>query len=512
MSSSPILSPIGPNLVEQPSEQMSNFVEPTPLSHNLSRTVTGYAMGILAALAALLLRWILIPVLGHQNAYHTLWLAVVFSAWYCGVGPAIATVLVGGIGVWYWFLPPVNSWRVQTAEELYGMVGFVVLSTVIIWLGESTRRVIAKRESAEDALKQARQELEHRVQERTATLQRTIAEVVEKAALLDLANDAIFVKTATGEISYWNQGAERLYGWTMSEALGHAPKELLKSEYPVPLSEIESKNDWEGEICHTTRSGNRIIVSSRWTTLRDDTGTPIGWLEINTDITARKRAEEAARRLGGRILTLQDEEHRRIARGLHDSLGQYLTALKIHLDVLSTSKGNSSALAAECSDIADKCLIETRTISHLLHPPMLDEAGLGSAVRWYVDGFAQRSGITVNLNLPSQLGRMHHDVEVALFRGVQEALTNIHRHSGASVVDIDLQVDPDKIRLKIRDNGKGIAPDRLRSLIAGTAGGIGIAGMRERIRDLSGTTELQSNPSGTTLMFSIPVSRAQQAS
>lgn len=509
MSSLRILTPLEPRLVESGPAQTSSPAELRSITQPLKSTITKYAWGVLAAIAALALRRLLRPVLGDQNPYHTVWLAVVFSAWYCGIGPSIATVVIGGLGVWYWFLPPTGSWHVQSVQELYGMIGFIVFSAVIISLGESTRRVMAKRQAAEAALTRAQQELEDRARERTSALERTTAEVVEKAALLDLANDAIFVKTATGEISYWNQGAERLYGWTMSEALGHAPKELLKSEYPVPLSQIESQNDWEGEICHTTRSGNRIIVASRWTTLRDAKGVAIGWLEINTDITARKRAEEAARSLGVRILTLQDEEHRRIARGLHDSLGQYLTALKINLDVLSAADGKSAALASECADIADRCLNETRTISHLLHPPMLDEAGLASAVRWYVDGFAQRSGIQVNLNVAPSLTRMHRDVEVALFRALQEALTNIHRHSGASLVDIDLKADAGKVHLQIRDHGKGIPPDRLPSLIDGSAGGVGIAGMRERMRDLSGSLELQSNPSGTTLIFSIPIERAR---
>jgi len=474
------------------------------VTRNLRSAITKYALGVVAAVAAVALRHLLNPLLGEQNPYHTLWLAVVFSSWYCGIGPSIATVVTGGLGVWYWFLPPTGSWHIQSTQEFYGMIGFVVFSTVIISLGESSRRIVAQRKAAEAALAKAQRESEDRVRERTSALERKTRELVEKAALLDLANDAIFVKTASGEISYWNQGAERLYGWTMSDALGHAPAELLKSEYPVPLLQIESQNDWEGEICHTTRRGHRIIVASRWTTLRDANGVALGWLEINTDITARKRAEEALRSLGARILTLQDEEHRRIARGLHDSLGQYLTALKINLDVLSAANGKVAALASECADIADKCLHETRTISHLLHPPMLDEAGLASAVRWYVDGFAQRSGLQVNLIVSHNLSRMNRDVEVALFRAVQEALTNIHRHSGASVVDIDLKRDAQTVRLEIRDNGKGIPADRLQSLINGSAGGIGIAGMRERMRDLSGSLELQSNPSGTTLIFRIP--------
>ena len=242
--------------------------------------------------------------------------------------------------------------------------------------------------------------------------------------------------------------------------------------------------------------------------MRDDNGKSVRWLEINTDITARKRAEEAARSLSGRILTLQDDERRRIARGLHDSLGQYLAALKMNLDVFQTSNDKKATLASDCSEIVDKCLTETRTISHLLHPPLLDEAGFGSAARWYVDGFSQRSGIKVNLNLPPKLGRMHRDVEVALFRAVQEGLTNVHRHSGCSAVDVCLSLNAKQLRLEIKDNGRGIPKKRLTDLTDGDrAAGVGIAGMRERVRELGGSLDIQSDRAGTTVVISIPVER-----
>ena len=386
------------------------------------------------------------------------------------------------------------------------MLGFLLFSAVVVALGESTRRTMVKRQAAEERLRKAQENLEDRVRERTAALEQKTAEVSEKAALVDMANDAIFVKTANGEISYWNQGAERLYGWTRSEALGHSPAELLRSEYPVPLREIESRGDWEGEICHTKRDGSRIVVASRWTTLRDHNGKPVGWLEINTDITARKRAEEATRRLSGRILTLQDDERRRIARGLHDSLGQYLAALKMNLDRLSASDVSAAALASESSAIVDKCLTETRTISHLLHPPLLDEAGFSSAARWYADGFAERSGIKVNLSLPPELGRLHPDIEIALFRAVQEALTNVHRHSGASAVDINLSVDGKQLRLEVKDDGRGISQEHLKQLIEGAAkAGVGTAGMRERMRELGGSLDIQSDRTGTKVIITIPL-------
>lgn len=468
-----------------------------------------YVLGVLAAVAAVLLRDMLGPFLGQQNPYHTIWLAVVFSAWYCGIGPAILTVLIGGAGVWYFFVPPFRAFAGKSETTFAGMLGFFVLSGVIIALGESTRRLINKRKRAEEELKRIKEQLEDRVKERTRELEEKTAEILEKAALLDLANDAIFVKTANSTISYWNKGAERLYGWTMSEALGHAPRELLRSIYPIPLHEIESYDFWEGELRQTRRDGTAIVVASRWTTLRDQNGVPTGWLEINTDITARKRAEQAARSLSGRILTLQDDERRRIARGLHDSLGQYLTALKMNLDLLSAKNSDPTGMVAECIDMADRCLAETRTVSHLLHPPLLDEAGFGSAARWYVDGFAERSGIKVTLSLPPEARRLRQDAEIALFRALQEGLTNVHRHSESSAVDIRFCVMDDAVRLEIEDNGRGISKEDLRRLIDGPFGtGVGIAGMRERVRELDGSVDIESDSAGTLLIVSIPIAHA----
>lgn len=239
--------------------------------------------------------------------------------------------------------------------------------------------------------------------------------------------------------------------------------------------------------------------------MRDSSGKPVGWLEINTDVTARKRAEESARNLSGRILSLQDEERRKMARDLHDSLGQYLAGLKMNLDLLLSANGNRKKLALECSEIVDKCLTETRTISHLLHPPLLDEAGFGSAARWYVDGFAERSSIKANIHLPPKLDRLHKDVEIALFRLLQESLTNVHRHSGASVVDISVRVDTEQIDLEISDNGRGIPKKQLTQLQDGNGGGVGLAGMRERVRELRGSMEIQSGDRGTKVRVVIPL-------
>jgi PAS domain S-box-containing protein len=457
----------------------------------VDRRVLLYALAALAMIAALLLREAMDPLLGAQNPYHTLWLAVVFCAWYCGLGPSILAVLIGIAGVWYMLLPPYFSFVGKSRTEIFGVVGFLAGAAAIMALGESTRKLITRLKTTEEGLRQAHAELEGRVRDRTAALEKKTAEVVEQAALLDMAHDAIFVKAAEGKITYWNHGAERLYGWSREEALGRSTHELMQTEFPLPLTEIENRDTWEGELVHTRRDGSRIVVASRWTTLRDEHGRPAGWLEINTDITPRKRAEEAARGLSGRILTLQDDERRRIARELHDSLGQYLAALKIHLDILSADSGDSQPVVHECAQIVETCLRETRTLSHLLHPPLLDEAGLDSAARWYVEGFGRRSGIQVKLEMPPAFGRLRREVETALFRALQEGLTNVHRHANSSTVEVFFTRNDHSVSLWIKDDGRGIPAERLQLLLQGSAEtGVGLAGMRERIRELGGVVRI----------------------
>jgi PAS domain S-box-containing protein len=437
-----------------------------------------------------------------------IWAAIRFRV----AGAAVASLLVASVAVWgtaRGFGPFVNHAPLRNAALLQMFIAVTSLTGLILAAVINEREHIGEALESEKKLlsesEAAKETLETRVKERTRKLEQNTAQLAYQATLLDLANDAIFVRTADDEISYWNAGAERLYGWASGEVLGRSIHEVLRTESPIPLSEILQRDRWEGELLHTTKDGSQITVASRWTTLREGSGKPVGWLEINTDVTARKRAEEAARGLSGRILTLQDDERRRIARELHDSLGQYLAALKMSLNLLQASKDNKAKLISDCSEIVDKCLTETRTISYLLHPPLLDAAGFGSAARWYVDGFAQRSSIKVNLNLTPELGRLPRDTEIALFRAVQEALTNVHRHSGASAVDIRLSLDTKQIQLEIRDNGQGIPKKRLKRVIEGAReAGVGIAGMRERIRELGGSMEIQSDRTGTKVVVRIP--------
>jgi signal transduction histidine kinase len=233
---------------------------------------------------------------------------------------------------------------------------------------------------------------------------------------------------------------------------------------------------------------------------------------LENELAERERMEENARRLSGRILQLQDEERRKFSRELHDSLGQLLAMAKMHLFEL-IEKNPQDNLLAEIDKLLDQSIVETRTISHLLHPPLLDEVGLASAFRWYLEGFAQRSGIQVSADIAEDLARLPRPLELALFRVLQESLTNIHRHAKSTRAEVSLRNGPVGVVLRIRDFGKGMARETLKNFLNdGTRVGVGLAGMRERVREQGGKLEIQSDAGGTTITVTMPPIRTEDAS
>jgi len=218
----------------------------------------------------------------------------------------------------------------------------------------------------------------------------------------------------------------------------------------------------------------------------------------------------ALRRLSVKLLRVQDEERRRIARELHDSLGQDLTAAKISIDMLVQENKVESPHLREARSLVDRCISDTRTLSHLLHPPLLDEAGFASAAKWYVEGFGQRSGITTKLELPAHIHRLPIRMETALFRILQEALTNVHRHSGSRAVQVRLTLDQMRVVLTVRDFGTGVPREVLDRFWKTGNVGVGLAGIRERLQELGGFLEIESNLDGTLLKATIPISAADE--
>lgn len=230
---------------------------------------------------------------------------------------------------------------------------------------------------------------------------------------------------------------------------------------------------------------------------------------LREELGARENAEASAHRLSARVLRLQDEERRRLSRELHDGLGQNLVAAKLALSNLANSRPDD-AVVADCLSLIDESLAEARTISYLLHPPLLDDIGIASAARWYLEGFAKRSGIEVSADIPDSATRMPREMELALFRVLQESLTNIHRHAKSTHAEVSLHTLKDRAVLRVRDRGKGIPSETLEHFLHdGTHVGVGLAGMRERVAEQDGEFEIYSDESGTVIEVTMPLSSAE---
>jgi signal transduction histidine kinase len=232
------------------------------------------------------------------------------------------------------------------------------------------------------------------------------------------------------------------------------------------------------------------------------------------ELKERRQAEAVVRQLSGRLLKIQDEERRRIARELHDSLGQLLSSMKMNLDHMRSHPANGDLqreLLETSIDLAQQSIDETRTLSYLLHPPLLDEFGFASAAKWYIDGFIKRSKIEVKFDIAKQFERLPDEIELTLFRILQESLTNIHRHSGSSTAEIVAARTPRQISLRITDHGKGISPELLAKFRRTRGGvGVGLAGMRERVEELGGKLDISSEGHSTALEVSIPLPQQPQ--
>ena len=343
-------------------------------------------------------------------------------------------------------------------------------------------------------------------------------ELRQKTELLKLSREAVLVVDLSDKIAFWSDGAEQLYGWKRAEALGKSPLELLQTQLPRPAAQIETilrrEPHWEGELKQTTRYGARISVSSRWALWRDLSGRTLGRFQLDSDITRRKNVEQELRVLSGRLLTIRDEERRRWARELHDSVGQLLVGITMNLSILQRQLDGAGPIdgkfLSESMHLTNEALQEIRTLSYLLHPPMLDEVGLASALRWFASGFSKRSQIEIDLEIPESLGRFPRDLEIAAFRIVQETLTNVHRHSGSSTAKINIWRSTNQLRLKVEDQGKGmILPafgkdDRENAIL-----GVGISGIRERVRQLGGQMQIRSGEWGTALEVVFPLEESE---
>jgi PAS domain S-box-containing protein len=354
---------------------------------------------------------------------------------------------------------------------------------------------------------------------------------------------AIFMLDPDGHIASWNPGAQRIKGYQAAEIIGrhfscfYPPEDLQRGKPAWELQMAARDGRFEDEGWRLRKDGSRFWANVVITAVRDDAGHLIGFGKVTRDSTERMQTQEALRheitekreaqkklcesenslrQLSRHLLRTQDEERRRIGRELHDSLGQSLAAMKINLDSLASIVGADDLAAqkvAECVELAEASLKEVRTISYLLYPPMLEETGLKSAIPWYLDGFSARSGIHTTFEVRADLGRLGRDTELALFRVLQESLTNIHRHSGSRTAHIRLATEEQTAILEIKDRGKGIAPGPLEQPSGDRMGtpGVGLRGMNERMLQLGGRLELISTEEGTTVRAVVPIDECSSA-
>ncbi len=412
--------------------------------------------------------------------------------------------------------------------------GLIELSLTISPVRDVTGRVVGASKVARDITR--RKQVEQALSER--------------ALLLDLSNDAICVRDAADRITYWNKSASELYGYSREEAVGRVTHELLRTEFPEPLERITEQlyrdSRWTGELIHRGKDGSQIVVASRWALDRDDQGSRRRILETNNDITLQKQRQEdlreseerlralsndleiqvttrtqelrqrnaeilqqaeQLRELSNRIQKTQEDERRRIARELHDSAGQLVAAMGMSLAGISQLAKENPWLDKALGDtqnLLQQLNKEIRTTSYLLHPPLLDESGLSQAIQWYIQGLTERSGLQVDLSIAEDFGRLSADLELAVFRIVQESLTNIHRHSGSKTATIRLFRSAESVVLEIQDYGEGIPAEQLAAIKAQRSG-VGITGMRERVRHFNGEMDIHSDGMGATISVILPV-------
>jgi signal transduction histidine kinase len=354
---------------------------PARISRNI---LTRYSAALALALVAISVQWTLHPVLGNPASYLALFPAIALSAWLCGLGPSLLTLMLGLCIPAYLFAPFRRS-SASPPSSLLEAVAFVLAAGAIIAVAEWSRR-------KNETLRESQDDLEQRVRQRTIEL--------------DAANQSL-------------------------------------------------------------------------------------------------------RELTARLLKSQDEERRRIARELHDSVGQTVAALAMNLSSVGADIERllkTARTVADSAALVNDMSTDIRTISYLLHPPLLDEAGLSSALRWYTEGFSERSGIEVHLNFPDSFVRLPRDLETAIFRVVQECLTNIHRHSESLVARIRFFPSATQLRLEVEDEGCGIPEEKRQEILCSGLQGVGLRGMRERIRQLGGSLNIspRSDGKGTIVVAVLP--------
>ena len=327
------------------------------------------------------------------------------------------------------------------------------------------------------------------------------------SVLVDTMQQGAAMLDRNGGILYCNASLAALVGQTRESLIGVPLKVLVADQlaFQKLLQEAELQS-CEGEM-QLLRADGIVPAKFSCRLLSSDKST-VGVLI--TDLTTQKQEADIV----ARLQQVQDGERRRLARELHDSVGQLLASIAMNI---ARVRAESDKLSPEVAELViqngamvNEITNEIRTISHLLHPPLLDEMGLPLALRWYIDGFMERSKIRATVEVPDGFDRLPPDTEIAVFRAVQECLANVHRHSGSSSCSVKLVRNDHELQLQVQDSGSGIPKEKLPNVMS--SGGVGLRGMRERVRRLGGTLAIDSSEQGTTVTIKLPIQPAKSAS
>ena len=330
---------------------------------------------------------------------------------------------------------------------------------------------------------------------------------------------AIFMLAPDGRIVSWNEGARRIKGYRAEEIIGqhvsrfYLPEDVEHGHVGHLLGIAETQGRVEDEGWRVRKDGSRFWADVVITALRDDDGNLRGFGKVTRDLTERRKAQESVRMLSERLLQLQDEEQRRIARDLQGGVAVQMDSLLSQLSVVKSSglvmDWRTAEALRKSIDLGREVAQQLRSLANLLYPRLLDEAGLIEAIRWFVHAFTQRTGIQVSMEVPARFQRLAQEAERTLFRVVQESLTNVERHAGGNSAEIRLAEDSYAVHLEIKDDGTGIPPRILDGSDPTPPPGVGILGMTERVRLLGGRLEIESGDWGTRVTATVPLSHAR---
>lgn len=486
------------------------------------RTLWRFGLAVVTVAVALIITKSLVR---YTDITPLFYAAIVISAWFGGRGPGLLAVALATVSIDYYFVEPLYTLRLG-GKSLSFLLVFGFLAVVTSWMS-------SKRRQAEEALRQARDELEMRVQERTAELRQANQALRERADLLDLTHDTVFVRDMNDVITFWNRGAEERYGWTREEALGRVSHGIVRTGFPAPLTEINAEltrtGRWEGELFHTRRDGSVVTVASRWALQRDEQGNPVAVLETNNDITERKRAEEALQKVqtelahATRVMTLGE-----LTASIAHEVNQPLAAIVTNGNASLRWLGGAQPNFVEARQAVERIIKDGYRASEVIQrvrnlvkkaPPRNFPVELNELIREVLalaQSQAKRNLVFLKQELANDLPLVLGDrvqLQQVILNLVINGIEAIAKsRDGERVLTVRSSRDEsDNLTVAVRDTGGGIEPENVERLFDAffttkqDGMGMGLAISRTIIESHGGRLWATSNsPKGAVFQFQLP--------